>query len=138
MGLLDTILGTKEITDIAGGIGKAAKDIRDIATGADVQAKLLEIENAAMQMQAKINEVEAASPSLFIAGGRPAIIWVCAAGLAWQYILGPVLTWGVAISGAAVTLPIINGDGLMSLTIALLGLGTMRTYEKVKGVQKNH
>jgi len=43
-----------------------------------------------------------------------------------------------ALSGAGVALPIIETEGLMSLTLALLGLGGMRSFEKSKGVQRNN
>ena len=88
--------------------------------------------------QAQANVEQAKHSSVFIAGARPAIMWICAFGLGWQFVFQPVAVWGIAISGAEVVLPVIQTEGLMSLTLALLGLGSMRTAEKWKGVQRNN
>jgi hypothetical protein len=65
-------------------------------------------------------------------------MWICAFGLGWQFVFQPVAVWAIAMSGADVVLPVIQTEGLMSLTLALLGLGSMRTAEKWKGVQRNN
>jgi hypothetical protein len=88
--------------------------------------------------QAQANIEQAKSPSVFIAGARPAIMWICAFGLAWQFVLQPVAVWGIALSGADIDLPFIQTEGLMSLTLALLGLGGMRSAEKWKGVAREN
>ena len=88
--------------------------------------------------QAQANVEQAKHSSVFIAGARPAIMWICAFGLGWQFVFQPVAVWGIAVSGADVVLPVIQTEGLMSLTLALLGLGSMRTAEKWKGVQRNN
>ena len=87
--------------------------------------------------QIDVNKEQAKHPSIFVAGARPAIMWICAFGLGWQFVFQPVAVWGIAVSGADVVLPVIQTEGLMSLTLALLGLGGMRTAEKWKGVQRN-
>ena len=88
--------------------------------------------------QIDVNKEQAKHPSIFVAGARPAIMWICAFGLGWQFVFQPVAVWGIAVSGADVVLPVIQTEGLMSLTLALLGLGSMRTAEKWKGVQRNN
>jgi hypothetical protein len=65
-------------------------------------------------------------------------MWICAFGLGWQFVFQPVAVWGIAVSGIDVVLPIIETEGLMSLTLALLGLGGMRSFEKSKGIQRNN
>ena len=100
-----------------------AKLAHEIATIAQKQAH----ENAIAQI--KVNEVQAAHRSLFVAGGRPAIMWICALGLFYAVLLHPVLDiW--------LDMPTINTDVLMPVLLGLLGLGGMRTVEKLKGVAK--
>lgn len=85
--------------------------------------------------QSDINKVEAASPSLFVAGGRPAIIWICAGALFCQYILRPLVQAGFIIAGKPLTVPLPGlDDTLWQLMFGMLGLGAMRSYDKVKGV----
>tara|TARA_R110000765_G_scaffold102649_2_gene191553 strand:+ start:914 stop:1339 length:426 start_codon:yes stop_codon:yes gene_type:complete len=88
--------------------------------------------------QAQTNIEQAKHPSIFVSGARPAIMWICAFGLGWQFVLQPVAIWAMAISGSTTPLPIIPTEGLMSLTLALLGLGGMRSAEKFKGVARNN
>lgn len=84
--------------------------------------------------QLEINKVEAASSSLFVSGWRPSVGWVCSAALAWQLILAPSIQWGAAIYGKPVALPPLDTGTLISLLFALLGIGGMRTVEKLNGV----
>ena len=83
--------------------------------------------------QIDVNKAQASHPSIFVAGARPAIMWICAFGLGWQFVFQPVAVWVLALTAADITLPIIQTEGLMSLTMALLGLGGMRSFEKSKG-----
>lgn len=59
--------------------------------------------------------------------------WMYAFGLGWQFVFQPVFVWAVAVSGSDLVIPIIPTEGLMSLTLSLLGLGAMRSAEKFKG-----
>ena len=91
----------------------------------------------ASALQAKINLVEAGHKSVFVAGWRPFIGWVCGAGLAWAYIVQPVAVWYIAIYHPDVkTLPAIDTSGLYQLVLAMLGMGGLRTWEKTKGVAR--
>jgi|TARA_R100000951_G_C2638292_1_gene180008 hypothetical protein len=104
----------------------------------DMQKELTTAFNKANLAQIETNKIQAAHPSIFVSGARPAIMWICAFGLGWQFVFQPVAVWGLALSGTGVALPIIETEGLMSLTLALLGLGGMRSFEKSKGVQRNN
>lgn len=91
---------------------------------------------AVTSAQSDVDKVEAANANVFVSGWRPAIGWVCGAALASQYIVRPILQWGFTIAHQPLpTLPGID-DNLWQLMFGLLGLGTLRTYEKVKGVSK--
>ncbi len=85
-------------------------------------------------------------PSRFVAGARPAILWVCAIGLAWHFLgLSVVLglaawCWGMTpteLEGYRQMLAV-DDEALFSLTAGLLGLGGMRSYEKFKGVARDN
>ena len=82
-------------------------------------------------LQAEINKIEASHRSIFVAGWRPAIGWVCAAGLAFPFLVNPVLQWWSGSPG-----PEMPTEALTSLIIALLGLGSLRTVEKFGGKAK--
>ena len=89
-----------------------------------------------IQGQLDINKAEAASPSAFTSGWRPGIGWVCALALFFQYIARPLLMWVGLVSGHSwPPLPGID-DNLWQLLLGMLGLGGLRTYEKVKGVSQ--
>lgn len=85
--------------------------------------------------QIEVNKVEAASASMFVAGWRPAIGWVCAGAFAYTLILQPFLVFMAALGGYVIPpMPNVDGDLLGWAMGGMLGLGTMRTVEKVKGV----
>ena len=89
---------------------------------------------AMVQGQLDANKTEAASPSVFTSGWRPGIGWVCGAALALQYLARPLLQWVGVITGHSwPPLPGID-DQLWQLMLGMLGLGSLRTYEKTKGV----
>jgi hypothetical protein len=88
--------------------------------------------------QLDVNKIEAANPKLFIAGWRPFIGWTCGAALAFQLVLGPLVVWASAIFKHPVVLPIMQTELLTTLLVGMLGLGGMRTIEKLQGVQNNH
>lgn len=102
------------------------------------KAQLLQMqvsgELAQMAGQLEINKVEAANANLFVSGWRPAIGWVCAMALAYQYLLRPLLSWATIAAGY--NFPVLPGldDNLWQLMMGMLGMGGLRTFEKVSGV----
>lgn len=78
--------------------------------------------------QADINAAEAANPNVFVSGWRPAIGWIGAGGLAYHFIVRPLL-----VGMGWTSLPGLD-NMLFELIFALLGMGGLRTYEKIKGV----
>ena len=88
------------------------------------------------QAQADANIEQAKHPSLFIAGARPAIMWICALGLLTNFFIMPIAEWAVAIWAPGTELPALQTGELMTLTLSLLGLGGMRSFEKTKGVAR--
>lgn len=83
--------------------------------------------------QVETNTAEAANTNVFVAGWRPFVGWVAGSGFAMIYVIGPLLEWLAALAGHPVKFPALDGGTLSTLLTALLGLGVMRTIEKVKG-----
>lgn len=89
--------------------------------------------------QSDINKVEAASASVFVAGWRPFVGWVCGVGLAMTCIVGPVFTWATALAGHPTPFPTVDDPILKSTLAGMLGLGYgLRTLEKYHDVAGNH
>ena len=83
----------------------------------------------ALKGQLEINKVEAAHKSLFVAGWRPAIGWVCMLGLLYNTIIANVLSIWIEVPEVDTTL-------LVPVMMGMLGLGAMRSYEKVNHVSR--
>ena len=87
--------------------------------------------------QMEVNKVEAAHKSLFVAGWRPAVGWTCCLGLAYNFVVYPLLVLAMAIWVADVTPPhALEMGPLMTLLGGMLGFGGLRTFEKLKSVQR--
>jgi len=84
-----------------------------------------------IQSQLDINKVEAAHPSIFVSGWRPAIGWVCGAGCAWNWVLLPVSKVLLPMAGYVVAVSPADLSEMMPLLFGLLGLGGLRTVEKL-------
>jgi hypothetical protein len=93
--------------------------------------------DAQVQGQIEVNKVEAASGSVFVAGWRPAIGWVGALALLFAFVLSPILQWTAQLLGSSVVMPSFEFDQLITVIMAMLGIGGMRTLEKIKGVSTN-
>ena len=85
--------------------------------------------------QSETNKVEAASPQLFVAGWRPALGWVCAAGFAYAFVVGPIVAMVIRIFKTEYVLPVLDTSSLIALVTGMLGLGGMRTFEKIQGIE---
>ncbi len=87
--------------------------------------------------QLAINQAEASSASLFVSGARPFIMWVCGVAFSYTLILQPFMVFLCAVLGKVLPpLPNIDTNLLGWALGGILGLGTMRTTEKIKGVAK--
>ncbi len=149
------------IKGVAEGVGSLAVSIRTALTGeapltGEQRAALLEqlaaVDAAAqaaaatydteqMKGQIEINKVEAASEGIFKSGWRPALGWVGACGYAYMFLLRPLLPWVIQVDGliigkqaAVPEMPALDWGPLAELTLGLLGLGAMRSYDKKQRV----
>jgi hypothetical protein len=86
------------------------------------------------QGQQEVNRAEAASASLFVAGWRPFIGWICGAAFAFKFILGPAAVVLMAMAGRPIVLPEFDFTEMSTVLLGMLGLGGLRTVEKIKKV----
>lgn len=103
--------------------------------------KLKELEQKGELAQLAVNQAEAANPSIFVAGWRPFIGWVCGFAFAYSFLVQPFMTfiaWAVFTATGHVfpldTLPQLNMSDLMTVLFGMLGLGWMRSQDKRAGV----
>jgi hypothetical protein len=104
------------------------------------EGQMLVAMTSLVQGQLEINKEQAKHSSVFVAGARPFIMWVCGFALMWQFLLEPMFTWGLlAFAQPRVMPPFPELDigPLMTLLLGMLGLGGLRTYEKRLGVERN-
>ncbi len=120
-------------------VGKFVKD-------KDLAAKLLHEANSqemASEIQARlgqmeVNKVEAASKSLFVSGWRPAVGWICVLSLGYQFFLSPFIRFiAIVVMDNPPNFPVLDSSQLTPILIGMLGLGGLRTYEKINKVSRN-
>jgi hypothetical protein len=119
---------------VAAGLKVLDKFVPDPTAKAKAEAEMRDALFAADRAQTEVNKVEAESGSLFVGGWRPAIGWVCAAAVAYTYLLVPIGMWVAFVMGKPIAKPPALDNNLWELMFALLGLGGLRTFEKLKGV----
>jgi len=131
-----------DISSIIDSVGKVAGDL--ITT--DKEKMQLEIENRKLDQaidlaQIEVNKEEAKSSSLFVSGWRPAVGWIGAAALAYQFLLYPLLGWAwkwlQAMNYVPAEMsppPLLDAEQLWVMLSGILGIAGMRTFEKQKGV----
>lgn len=105
---------------------KAAAEMELVKMAADGELKQV-------IAQLEINAKEAAHPSIFVSGGRPLFMWIGGFGFGYATIAQPVLTWVARIKGWPEP-PDVNSELLWVVVTGLLGIGGLRSVEKVKGV----
>ena len=132
------ILGATGLGQVVETVGKLADDL--ITTDQEKAAAELDAykaESDRMAGQVEINKVEAASPSLFVSGGRPFVIWVCAFALAYASVIEPIARFVAKVGfGYDGDFPVIDTELTMQVLVGVLGLGAYRSFEKVKGVAR--
>lgn len=99
-----------------------------------LQTKVLDLQQA----QIEVNKVEAQSASMFVAGWRPAVGWTCVSAMAWQFVLQPFASFFLTIAQgiwefSTPPIPVLDSSQMITVLLGMLGLGGLRTYEKIKG-----
>lgn len=114
------------------------KLIPDPSQKAAAQLEFLKLQQsgelAEMVAQTDINKIEASSTSLFVSGWRPFIGWVCGLALAYSAIVEPIARFIATMCGYTGHFPTIDTTITMQIMLGMLGLGSMRTFEKSRGI----
>lgn len=106
-------------------LGTFAKDLREAIKGKEIDPeKALEL----IKIQNEVNKIEAQHRSIFVAGWRPFIGWVCGVALLYNFILRDIIAW----ASPNIMPPALQMDHLLTVLLGMLGLGGLRTYEKLK------
>ncbi len=129
-GLISKLVGGS-IGEMAGGIAGAID--RFVETPEERKAAeliLMKAQQEPDKWQAEINKIEAGHRTIFVAGWRPFIGWVCGVGIAWHFILRHIVDVIIQLSDKTINLPVIESGELISLALAMLGMGALRSYEK--------
>jgi hypothetical protein len=136
MGILDFLPTVAKIIDkiIPDPAAKAAAQLELVKLTQSGELAQLDADVKLATGQTDVNKIEAASTNTFVSGWRPFIGWVCGLGLSSQFIIGPLLTWGATLVGHPTTFPTLDLSTLTTLLFGMLGLGAMRTVEKINGV----
>lgn len=105
----------------------------------EAKLKLIELQQSGelevILQQLEVNKIEAVNTNLFVSGWRPALGWVCVLALFYKFIIYPVLCF-ILLYFPAIELPVVQDSAeIYSLITGILGLGAMRSFEKLKGVQ---
>lgn len=127
---------------VGSGVGSLAKDVGTVINDfveteeekKAAEVLLMKVQQEPDKWQAKINMIEARHRTIFVAGWRPFIGWICGTGLGMNFVFFPLMEWLSALFGHFIKRPDMDTGALMTLVISLLGLGATRTYEKMKGV----
>jgi hypothetical protein len=131
--------------DIPGMVQAGLKIIDKIIPDADAknrakeawELEVIKVAQAESVAQSVTNTAEAAHSSFFVSAWRPFVGWVCGIGFAWATIGQPILSFTYALihkqPAPVIALPT---DILMTTLLGMLGLGTLRTFEKLRGVSK--
>ena len=88
--------------------------------------------------QIALNEKEASHGSMFVAGWRPFLGWVCGLGFAMNFLVAPVGTFIVSLAGGSFEFPQAELTTMMPVLLGMLGLGGMRTFEKLNYKARNN
>lgn len=134
MGLLEMVtgIGPKTVVDGVEAVGNVVDKLftsDDERLGREEMKQRLALKPHIAQTET--NKLEAQHRSVFVAGWRPFIGWVCGIGLGFVYIVNPVIQWWTSKPGPEMPL-----ESMETLVISLLGLGAMRTAEKFGGRTK--
>lgn len=128
MALIETIVGTigtvldKVIPD-KNKRAEAQEQLQTLLTSQDFQIAVEQI---------KVNAIEAQSDSIFKSGWRPSVGWICSIAFGLHFVIFPLLNWFIILFGGQPILVPFHMDTLLTVLLGLLGMGTLRTVEKMK------
>lgn len=142
-GLLGPILG--KVVDTVGsklGVDMDSDALKEKKLDIELELKKLVAEQEKLIQEANIaqiqvNQEEAKNANIFVSGWRPFIGWICGSALAYHFIIQPLIIFLAASAGHTIELPMFDMQSLLTVLMGMLGLGAMRSYEKVYGVARD-
>ena len=121
--------GLSAISDLAGTVINKIWPDKSEAEKQQLAAAVMVV-----QGQLDINKIEASNPNVFVSGWRPALGWVCGAACAWNWIGLPIFKVAIAFTAYKIEVSPANMTEMMPILMGMLGLGGLRTLEKINGV----
>jgi hypothetical protein len=133
LGLIDRLIGpvSKILDKVVSDKDLKEQLSHDIATMAERHS------HDVIKAQIEVNKEEAKHRSLFVSGWRPAVGWTCTLSLLSNFILIPMTNFILALADSDIAIPLIDVSTMMPVLMGMLGLGTMRTVEKINKVERN-
>jgi len=128
MAIIDAVIGTigtvlDRVIPDKNKRAEAQEQLQNLLTTQDFQIALEQI---------KVNAIEAQSDSVFKSGWRPSVGWICSIAFALHFVIFPLLNWFIILFGGQPILLPFHMDTLLTVLLGLLGMGTLRTVEKMK------
>lgn len=136
------ITGIGSIADFAGKVldkvfpdpdaaARAKLELFKAQQAGELQELAAQWENAKAQLA--VNEAEAQNASVFVSGWRPFVGWTCGVSFAYKFVIAPFVVLILTAVGNPITLPVLDFTEMSTILLGMLGLGAMRSFEKVKG-----
>jgi len=128
MALLDAVVGTigtvlDRVIPDKNKRAEAQEQLQNLLTTQDFQIAVEQI---------KVNAIEAQSDNIFKSGWRPSVGWICSIAFALHFVILPLFNWFLMLCGKQPILVPFQMDTLLTVLLGLLGMGTLRTVEKMK------
>lgn len=122
------------IDSIRGKSPEAAAKLAEVQAQYASQLQTIELQQAGNQIQGQINvNQEESKGNWFEADWRPLVGYICGGGLAIQFIVSPLATWGCALAHFPIQFPQLDMSTLLTLLFGMLGLGGIKAAENISG-----
>ena len=135
LGIIQGILGGQ-----GGALKTISKVVDDLHTSdeerLDKKILMQRIKQKLAEKQINVNAKEAGHRSIFVSGWRPFIGWCGGFALAFEFILSPGIEWYAKFAGLSLTAPEIQTGPLLAIVTSMLGVASLRSFEKAKGLTK--
>jgi hypothetical protein len=135
LGIIQGILGGQ-----GGALKTISKVVDDLHTSdeerLDKKILMQRIKQKLAEKQINVNAKEAGHRSIFVSGWRPFIGWCGGFALAFEFILSPGIEWYSKFAGLNLTAPEIQTGPLLAIVTSMLGVASLRSFEKAKGLTK--
>ena len=133
LGIIQGILGGQ-----GGALKTISKVVDDLHTSdeerLDKKILMQRIKQKLAEKQINVNAKEAGHRSIFVSGWRPFIGWCGGFALAFEFILSPAIEWYSKFAGLNLTAPEIQTGPLLAIVTSMLGVASLRSFEKAKGL----